>query len=111
MVLQETKNLNNSKPLREKMIKAAYSRAFGRQATADEIAYWLARSEHFRPLLNAQRIWLYSAQGNKDLRGAVRVALYPKLKREPTAAEIDEGIKKVTPGKLIYTEMVPVLQK
>jgi hypothetical protein len=111
IVSKEISNLNSAEVRRRDLIKRAYSNAFGRPPTDGDFQFWVPRAEHYRPLLSAQRTWMYSDNGLKDLRGAVRVALYPKFKREPTEAEIDEGIKKVKPNRLIYLEMVPVLQK
>ena len=111
IVSKEISILNNSELWRRQVIRNAYFEAFGRAPNDGDMQYWFPRKEHYRLLVGAQRAWLYSPQGENDLRAAVRKVLYPKYKREPTPAEIDEGVKKVKPGKLIYSEMIAVLQK
>jgi hypothetical protein len=107
----EKSRLKGEPARRKAMINHVYYTAMGRPAAEVDYQYWMAQPEHYVQMVEANRKWLYSPNGEKDLRGAVRVALYPKLKREPTPAEIDEGVQKVKPGKLIYREMLPVLQK
>jgi hypothetical protein len=107
----EKSRLKGDPALRKAMINRVYFAAMGRPADEVDYQYWMAQPDHYVQVVEANRKWLYAPNGEKDLRNAVRVALYPKLKREPTPAEIDEGIKKVKPGKLIYQEMIAVLQK
>jgi hypothetical protein len=107
----EKAKLNGDPALRKATINRVYYAAMGRPADEVSYQYWMAQPDHYAQMVEANRRWLYSPNGEKDLRGAVRVALYPKLKREPTAAEIDAGVKQVKPGRLIYREMLAVLQK
>ena len=107
----EKGRLNGDAALRKKVIDRVYKAAMGRPADDTNYQHWLPRPEHYAQMLEASRKWLHSPAGEKDLRGAVRVALYPKLKREPTPGEIDKGVEQVRPGRLIYREMLPVLQQ
>jgi hypothetical protein len=77
-----------------------------RKPTAEELKKWLGSSQHYRQLVGELRAWLYSPAGVEELRKVVRIALYPKLKKEPTEAQKDAAIAVYKPLKLIYTEMI-----
>lgn len=107
IVSKEIAGLNSAEARRRDMITRAYNHAFGRPAndTAD-MPYWLPRKEHYRLVIQAQRQWLYSEKGAKDLWFAAEKALKVKYKKPPTLAEVNAAVEKFRPGKLIYIEMV-----
>jgi hypothetical protein len=105
MVLAEVGKLNQNKTERQAMINRVYQTAMGRDADQTSLAYWLPRSEHYRLMIQANRNWLYSANGVNDLLGTVTRALEFNLKRKPTDAEIKKAMVDYTPDKKIYAEM------
>lgn len=107
IVSKEISGLNSADARRRDMITRAYNHAFGRPANdTEDMPHWLPRKEHYRPLIQAQRQWLYSERGAKDLWFAAEKALTAKYKKQPSPAEVNAAVEKFRPGRLIYIEMV-----
>ncbi len=106
IVTAEKKSLNSNKAERTSMVYRAYWETFGRAATADELDYWMPRNEHYSLLASANRAWLYSPSGGKDLTETVARAIAKKTGKAPAAAEIKSAITMFIPTKKIYSEMI-----
>ena len=106
IVAKEISNMNSAPIRRQDVITRAYKHAFGRVPNDGDMKYWLPRTEHYRLLIAAQRVWLYSPNGVNDLQNVVKMVLYAKNKKEPLKSDIDAAIKKFAANKLIYIEMV-----
>jgi hypothetical protein len=106
IVVAEQGNFMKNTAEKTATIERAFNRAIVRKPTAEELKKWLGSSQHYRQLVGELRAWLYSPAGVEELRKVVRIALYPKLKKEPTEAQKDAAITVYKPLKLIYTEMI-----
>ncbi|MBD1210405.1 MAG: hypothetical protein H9535_18405 [Ignavibacteria bacterium] len=110
IVSSEIAKLSKDNTLRTATINRVYNDAFGRNASSDEIKYWLPRSEHYRTQLQANRTWLYSSSGAKDFAETVARALKNVNGSEPSPADVKNAMVSYTSNKLIYKEMVAKLQ-
>ena len=63
--------LHATKPEKTATINRAYYAWFGREPTADETNYWLARNEHYSEIKQANRNWLYSPAGKNELANTI----------------------------------------
>jgi hypothetical protein len=111
IVSAESEKLNKDSALRKAVINHAYQIAFGRDANAGDLQYWMPRSEHFRHLLTAQRVWLYSANGAKDLVETTTRALQAVNGKAPTDQQVKSAIKVFTSKNRYYTQMVKYLKE
>ncbi|RYX84393.1 hypothetical protein EON83_10800 [bacterium] len=111
----ELKKLNSNPSARKDMIERVYIRTMGRmpidrfvltKGMQGEQTYWGPRSERYSEMMRANRDWLYSPGGSKDLSATVARALKVKLNRVPTEKEVLFSVKKYTWDKLIFSEMV-----
>lgn len=116
IVLAENKKLNDDSARKTKMIKLVYSRVMGRSPKPEELSKLLPENNHYRPMFNQTKVYLYSDKGKTDLRDAVRRAISSaNLKKTgnknyvPTDAEIDKYIKIFTPNKSTHPEMLTYL--
>lgn len=111
IVSSEIAKLSKDNTLRTATINRVYFDAFGRNASSDEIKYWLPRSEHYRTQLQANRTWLYSSSGAKDFAETVARALKNVHGSEPSPADVKSAMVAFTSNKLIYKEMVKNIKK
>jgi hypothetical protein len=111
IVGSESEKLNKDSAVRKAVINHAYRVAFGRDANAVDLQYWQPRSEHFRHLLTAQRVWLYSANGAKDLVETTTRALQAANGKAPTDSQVKDAMKVFSIKNLYYTQMVKYLKK
>ncbi len=102
----ELKKLNASQAQRRLMLDRVYQAGMGRNADDNDRAYWLARPEHFRLIVEANRTWLYSANGVNDLVQTVTRALTAKSGKAPSDAQIKAAMMNYTGSRLIYSEMI-----
>ncbi len=105
IVSDEQKKLNSSPVVRVPTITAAYQKAFGRPPTTNDFNYWKARTETFKEMVEASRIWLYSSNGVVDLMVTVRRALEAKSGNSPTPEQVSVAVKKYWDTKAIFAEM------
>lgn len=111
IVSAERAKLNKDSALRKAVINHAYQLAFGRDANSIDLQYWMPRSEHFRHLLAAQRVWLYSANGAGDLVETTTRALQKVNGKAPTDAQVKAAMKYFSIKNVIYRSMVKYLEK
>lgn len=116
IVLAENKKLNDDSARKTKMINLVYSRVMGRSAKPEELSKLLPENNHYRPMFNQTKAYLYSDKGKADLRETVRKALsaahYQKTKDTSYVvpdADIDKYVKIFTPLKLTHPEMLKYL--
>lgn len=105
IVIQETVKLNSNKITRRFMTTAAYKRSFGRPASSSELIYWESKTETSQRLIEANRKYLYSPQGAKELAATVERALYNELGEKPSAKQINERIVKYRATKALFEDM------
>lgn len=105
----EREGLNKDKAARTQMLNRVCKAAFGRDAQAGDLDYWLPRDDTYRAVLDANRNWLYSAAGAKDLSETVRRALKAAKGVEPNGEQVKAAAANLTPGRPIYVEMVTLL--
>jgi hypothetical protein len=101
----ETQKMNKNKTARELMIKSAYVVSLGREATKTDMDSWMPRAETYRQIVEANRNWLYSSSGAKDLAGAVASVLQSKTNKKPNEDEVKNAIGQFRPKRLIFMEM------
>jgi hypothetical protein len=106
IVTSEISKLNGNPLTRSAIINDVYQRTMGRTATPEELKYWTPRSAHFRLIVQANRNFLYSSNGAKDLTQTVRTAFSAKYKREPLPLELKTALTKAAENKLIFEEMI-----
>lgn len=110
MVLEEKNKLNKNSAERKAMIDRAYQKAMGRTATAEDVQYWQPTTDHFRQIVEAARVYLYSTKGVQDRVETATRAL--KAANKPAA---DGDVKKVLTNysskKAIFSEIVEDLKK
>ena len=90
---------------RKGVIRRAYMRSLGRDAKPEEQSYWLPRTEHFRLIREANRTWLYSANGAKELPDVVKRVFKSEKDRWPSESELKELMVKFGGQKLTFEEM------
>jgi hypothetical protein len=88
------------------VIARAYKAVFGREPSYAESQYWQARSEHYRLIREANRNWLYSPNGAKDLVETVTRALRVNNGKSPNDDEIKSAMAKFSNERKIYEEMI-----
>jgi hypothetical protein len=103
----EKMNKNGSRP---SMIGRAYNSAFGRDATAAEIAYYLPLKMRYSQIVEAGRSWLYSEKGTQELINATTKALTVTDKKIPTASEVKDSIAWFKSKNFIYAQMIDPYQ-
>lgn len=106
IVTNELTKLNGDKGEQEATIQRAYQTSFGRAAKPGEVDYWLQRKPHYRPIVQANRPYLYSPGGATDLVETIARALAAKNGRQPTDGEVKAAMVKFTPKQLLYAEMI-----
>lgn len=106
MVAAEQKKLNASKAERQAMLDRVYQAGMGRNSDAGDQGYWLPRPEHFRLIVEANRKWLYSANGVNDLVQTTTRALTAKTGKPPSDAQIKTAMAQFTGARAIYSEML-----
>jgi hypothetical protein len=111
IVSAELSKLNQDSAMRKAVINHAYQLAFGRDANSVDLQYWQPRSEHFRQLLAAQRTWLYSANGAKDLVETTTRALQKVNGKAPTDDQVKAAMKYFSIKNATYRSMVKHLEK
>ena len=87
------------------IITRAYKESFGRIPTKAETEYWTPQKKVFGEILDANRAFLYSPGGAKDLRETVARALYDNSGGQPSDKQIGDAIEKYGKTKSIYVEM------
>ena len=92
------------------MIKRAYTAGFGRAATADESKYWMARPDHYRLVREANRTWLYSPAGAKELVDSIGRAYTWKTGKKATDAQVKASLTAFSgyPTKPIFEDMLNI---
>lgn len=105
IVNAETEKMNANKITRRFMITAAYKRSFGRPALSSELDKWTPLKENFASIVSANRGYMYSSQGAKELAATVERALFNKKGEKPTPAEISAAIIQYSGKKAIFSEM------
>lgn len=100
----ESKKLNSNKINRRFMITAAYKKSLGRAALSKELDYWEPKSEVFSQIVLANRNFMYSQKGAKELAETIERSL-TKNGDKATTKQINEAIIKYTKTKAIYSEM------
>jgi len=106
IVTAEIGRLNSDPKRRTAMIDDVYQQTMGKTATPEELNYWKPRAEHYRLIVQANRNFLYSSNGNKDLVQTVRVAFLAKYKKDPSDKELKVALTKIADRKLIFAEMM-----
>jgi hypothetical protein len=106
VVADELSRMNASSIARKMTVLRVYKDTMGRPPTADESAYWTARTEHYQGMVDAARNWLYSPQGAKDLTETVRRALQDKY-AQPSVSEqaVKDAMEKYAKTRKIFDEM------
>ncbi|HUQ33457.1 MAG TPA: hypothetical protein VM095_15150 [Pyrinomonadaceae bacterium] len=117
--------LSGDPTLRLEMLNRVYQVSMGRRSREGDRNYWLTRKESYGQILDANRSWLYSAQGASDLDETARRAAFwwtliealnnplakPVPKDDASAlALMKEKADKALPGykakKMIFIEMI-----
>jgi N1221-like protein len=106
LVSKIREELNSKPPERRTVIQVVYYFVFGRLATDGELNYWTPRKEDYKQMLEANRAWLYSQNGVKDLVETVTRAMEQKNKKKPTDSEVKYAMAKFTAKKMIYQQMI-----
>lgn len=100
------RQINKENPEERKgVIRRAYMRSLGRDAKPEEQSYWLPRTEHYRLIREANRAWLYSANGKQELPDVVKRLFKSEKDRWPNEAELKELMTKLGGQKLTFEEM------
>jgi hypothetical protein len=96
----------NRQTERAATVNRVYQTVFGRDADAGNRAYWLPRTEHFGPMVQANRSWLYSPAGAAELPSMVRRSVAARLGREGSEAEVKAALIKAMLNHATYDEML-----
>lgn len=105
VIQAETKKLNADKVLRRLAISYAYKKTMGRTSTPAETDYWMARTEYYQQIVDANRAFLYAPNGAKDLTETIKRHLLDKGIDKPSIEQINAKIVKFSQYKAIYDEM------
>lgn len=97
--------MNKNASSRKLMIQCAYLIVFGRMPTDGDMNYWMPRGENYKQLVEANRTWLYSPNGAKDLAETVTGVLKFNLNRTPTENEVKTAIGDYQKKRQVYMEM------
>jgi hypothetical protein len=97
--------MNLNPPKRKLMIQVAYVTVFGRMPTDGDLSYWQSRTEGFKEMVEANRAWLYSPNGAKDLADAVTSVLKFNLNKTPSTDQINTAMSEYRKKRLVFTEM------
>lgn len=81
------------------MIIEAYKKSFGRSPVKAEYDYWTPKKEKFKDLVEANRAYLYSPNGAKELSEMVQRVLIAKGNKNPIPNQINEAISKYSAMK------------
>ena len=106
IVTAETTKLNNDPDLRKVTIRVAYFNSIGRAPTPAEVQYWMPMTEHYAQIIEANRGWLYSANGAQALVDATTKALKEKTKKDPNDNDIKAAMLDFTKRRATYLEMI-----
>jgi hypothetical protein len=106
LVSKIREELNSKPPERRTVIHTVYYYAMGRYATDGDMNYWASRKEDYKQMLEANRAWLYSPNGAKDLVETVTRALQVKNGKKPIDSEVKNAMAKFTEKKMIYQQMI-----
>jgi hypothetical protein len=105
------KQAKEDKKERNSLINRAYFDTLGRDVTADERTYWLARSEYYDQIVAANHTWLFSSSGASEYPQVVTRAL-KSLKLDTSDATLRKWMDTFSAGKgQAFSEMVLVLVK
>ena len=105
IVKAKTSKMNENKITRRFMITAAFKRSYGRPAMSSELDTWTPLQLNFGEIVAANRGYMYSSQGAKELAATVERALFNKKGEKPSAAEISAAIVQYSGSKAIFAEM------
>ena len=92
---------------RAAMINRAYQTAMGRDANPGDLQYWQPRKESYKELVAAARTYLYSPNGENDLKETVTRAYQARYPGRPASElMIRRLMADYVRKKAIYTEML-----
>ncbi|MCW3846300.1 hypothetical protein OF829_03545 [Sphingomonas sp. LB-2] len=109
IVVKESAKLNASPALRKEMIQRAYLFAEGRLPYPGDLAFWGGKQEHYREIVEAERKWLYSPGGAKELVEVAKRAWKAAYGTVPSDEALKAVLVRATQGKMVYAELAKAL--